>query len=99
MAEKTGKILVYDGIEDETPTLFADLRTRAPTTPATAALLGLVLDPDFPVKPYVYVLYTYDHILGDRDPAPRWGTPNTTGDPCPEPNAPKPARSAAGWSG
>jgi glucose/arabinose dehydrogenase len=85
VAEKTGKILVYDSIDDETPTLFADLRTEAYDT-GDRGILGLALDPGFPAKPYVYVLYTYDHILGDPEPAPKWGTPETTGDPCPEPN-------------
>jgi glucose/arabinose dehydrogenase len=85
VAEKTGKILVYDSIGDKTPTLFADLRTEAYDT-GDRGILGLVLDPGFPAKPYVYVLYTYDHILGDPKPAPKWGEPNATGDPCPEPN-------------
>ena len=31
----------------------------------------MALHPDFPATPYVYVLYTYDHILGD--PRPRRG--------------------------
>jgi glucose/arabinose dehydrogenase len=85
VAEKTGKILVYHGIADKTPTLFADLRTEAYDT-GDRGILGLVLDPGFPAKPYVYVLYTYDHILGDPEPAPKWGEPDATGDPCPEPN-------------
>lgn len=85
VAEKTGKILVFDNIDDKTPTLFADLRTQAYDT-GDRGILGLALDPSFPAKPYVYVLYTYDHILGDPEPAPKWGEPNTTGDPCPEPN-------------
>ena len=85
VAEKTGKILVYDSIADKTPTLFADLRTEAYDT-GDRGILGLVLDPGFPAKPYVYVLYTYDHILGDSEPAPKWGEPDATGDPCPEPN-------------
>ena len=35
-------------------------------------LLGMVLDPDFETNGNVYVSYTYDHILGDPAPAPRW---------------------------
>jgi len=85
VAEKTGKILVYGGLEDETPDLFADLRTSVYDT-GDRGILGLALDPDFPETPYVYVLYTYDHVLGEEAPAPRWGTPGTSGDPCPEPN-------------
>ena len=83
VAEKTGKILVFDGIEDSTPQLFADMRTKVYDT-GDRGILGLALDPDFPAKPYVYVLYTYDHILGDPEPPPKWGSEGTSGDPCPE---------------
>jgi len=44
----------------------------------------MALDPSFPTRPYVYVLYTYD-----KDPAsalvPRWGTAGVYSDPCPSP--------------
>jgi glucose/arabinose dehydrogenase len=83
VAEKTGKILVYDGVEDETATVFADLRTDVYDT-GDRGILGLALDPNFPAKPYVYVLYTYDHILGDPAAPPKWGGEETSGDPCPE---------------
>jgi len=83
VAEKTGKILVYDDIEDETPQLFADMRSKVYDT-GDRGILGLALDPSFPTKPYVYVLYTYDHILGDPAPPPKWGSAGTSGDPCPE---------------
>lgn len=85
VAEKTGRILVYDDLEDTSPTVFADLRTEVYDT-GDRGILGLVLDPEFDSgRPYVYVLYTYDHILGEASPAPRWGTPEASGDPCPEP--------------
>lgn len=83
VAEKAGKILVFDSLQDETPQLFADLRTDAYDS-GDRGILGLALDPQFPTHPYVYVLYTYDHILGEPAPPPRWGTPEKTGDPCPE---------------
>jgi glucose/arabinose dehydrogenase len=83
VAEKAGRILVYDGLEDTSPGLFADLRTEAYDM-GDRGILGLALDPEFPTRPYVYVLYTYDHILGDPNPAPRWGTADTSGDPCPD---------------
>ncbi|HKT84375.1 MAG TPA: PQQ-dependent sugar dehydrogenase, partial [Solirubrobacterales bacterium] len=85
VAEKTGLILVYDGIDDATPELFADLRTEVYDT-GDRGILGLALDPEFDQgRPYVYVLYAYDHVLGDPSPAPRWGEPGASGDPCPEP--------------
>ena len=42
-------------------------------------LLGLAIDPQFPTRPYVHVLYTYDHVLGSSNPSPCWG------DGCPNP--------------
>jgi glucose/arabinose dehydrogenase len=85
VAEKPGKILVYENVDDTTPEVFADLRTDVYDS-GDRGLLGLALDPDFPAQPYVYALYTYDHILGDPNPAPKWGKAKTTGDPCPDLN-------------
>ena len=86
VAEKPGKILVFDDLEDTEPELFADLRTDV-YDHGDRGLLGLALDPEFEAgRPYVYALYTYDHILGDAEPPPKWGTPETTGDPCPDLN-------------
>lgn len=86
VAEKPGIITFYDNLQDTTPTVFADIRTKVYDT-GDRGILGLALDPQFDSgRPYVYVLYTYDHILGDPAPPPKWGTPNQTGDPCPEPN-------------
>ena len=34
--------------------------------------MGLAVDPGYPTRPYVYVLYAYNHIIGDASPAPRW---------------------------
>jgi glucose/arabinose dehydrogenase len=85
VAEKAGRILVYEDFEDATPEVFADLRTDTYDR-GDRGLLGLALDPEFPSKPYVYALYTYDHILGSSESPPRWGKPNQSGDPCPEPN-------------
>jgi glucose/arabinose dehydrogenase len=85
VAEKSGKILVYDSLADHTPTLFADLRTEVYNA-NDRGLLGLALDPKFDEgHPYVYVLYAYDHQLGEEAPPPRWGNPDEDGDGCPEP--------------
>jgi len=43
----------------------------------------MALDPSFPAKPYVYVLYTYDAQIGGT--APRWDVPGQTSDGCPTP--------------
>lgn len=85
VGEKSGKILVYDSLSDHTPTLFADLRTEV-YNGNDRGLLGLALDPKFDEgHPYVYVLYAYDHQLGEAAPPPRWGNPGEDGDGCPEP--------------
>jgi uncharacterized repeat protein (TIGR01451 family) len=86
VAEKSGRIKVFDNLSDTTPTVFADLRTNVHDF-WDRGLLGLALDPAFPTNPYVYVLYAYDHILGDAAPPPRWGDtcpnpPGATGDGC-----------------
>ena len=86
VAEKRGTIKVFDSLSDTSPDTFADLRTNVHDF-WDRGLLGLALDPNFPVNPYVYVLYAYDHILGDPAPAPRWGdtcpsSPGATGDGC-----------------
>ena len=87
VAEKNGRIKVFDNLADTTPTLFADLSTNVYNF-WDRGLLGLALDPGFPVQPYVYVLYAYDHELGSSAPAPRWGTPGVLSDPCPSPPGP-----------
>lgn len=82
VAEKRGRIVVFDDLQDTTPTEFADIRDRVYDY-GDRGLLGLALDPDFPAQPIVYALYTFDHVLGE-DPAgffPRWGEPpNFEGD-------------------
>jgi glucose/arabinose dehydrogenase/PKD repeat protein len=76
IAEKSGLIKVYDSLADPTPTIFADLRTQTYDF-WDRGLLGLAVDPQFPARPYVYVLYTYD--------APPGGTAPTWNDTCPTP--------------
>ncbi len=63
VAEKTGRILVFDSLSDPTPTLFANLAKQVQDA-YDRGLLGLALDPGFPARPYVYALYTYDHQPG-----------------------------------
>jgi glucose/arabinose dehydrogenase len=82
VAEKSGLVKVFDSLSDPQPDIFADLRTQVHNF-WDRGLLGLALDPAFPEKPYVYVLYTYDAAIGGT--APRWGTPGATSDGCPSP--------------
>jgi glucose/arabinose dehydrogenase len=89
VAEKPGRIWVYDDLEDKTRTLFADLRASVYDR-EDRGLLGLELDPKFTEgRPYVYALYTWDHVLGEAwNPlTPEYGTPFVSGDPgCPTQN-------------
>jgi glucose/arabinose dehydrogenase len=87
VAEKTGDILVYESLADPIPAVFDDLQVPVYDT-GDRGLLAIELDPEFPTKPYVYALYTYNHVIGEpARPTPAWvnedGEP--TGDPCPKP--------------
>ena len=82
VGEKSGLIKVFDSLSDTSPTIFADLRTQVHNF-VDRGMLGLTLDPQFPARPYVYVLYTYDAVPGGT--APRWGTVGGTSDGCPNP--------------
>jgi PKD repeat protein/glucose/arabinose dehydrogenase len=87
VAEKRGVIKVFDSLADTTATVFADLNVNVYNF-WDRGLLGMALAPNFPTDPYVYVLYTYDHVLGSTATAPRWGTPGVYSDPCPTPPGP-----------
>jgi glucose/arabinose dehydrogenase/PKD repeat protein len=80
--EKRGVVKVFSSLTDTTPTVFADLRTSV-FNGWDRGMMGLALDPAFPTKPYVYVLYAHDADIGSV--APKWGTPNTDDDTCPDP--------------
>src|SRR3954454_544313 len=82
VAEKNGRIKLFHGLSDPTPTIVADLRTQVHNF-WDRGLLGLALDPQFPVRPFIYVLYAYDAKPGGT--APAWGTPGDASDGCPNP--------------
>jgi glucose/arabinose dehydrogenase len=82
VGEKSGLIKVFDSLSDPSPMVFADLRPQVHNH-IDRGLLGLTLDPEFPTRPYVYVLYTYDAEPGGVHP--RWGTDTSTSDDCPNP--------------
>lgn len=90
VAEKRGVVKVYDNLSDTTPTDLIDLRTEVYNF-WDRGLLGLALHPNFPTKPYVYLLYTYDFDPNFKDPNtgqpkfPRWGAANSDSDPCSNP--------------
>lgn len=82
LAEKSGRIKIYDSLSDPSPTTYTGLLPNV-NNYWDRGLLGLALDPSLTggtgTGSYVYVLYAYDHILGSPDPAPRWS------DACPNP--------------
>ncbi|MBA3234415.1 MAG: PQQ-dependent sugar dehydrogenase [Chloroflexi bacterium] len=86
VAEKRGVILRYSSATSTTPVVFADLNTNVHNY-WDRGLLGLAVHPQYPSQPYVYVLYAYNHILGDSTPAPRWpaNSPGSYADSCPTP--------------
>ena len=79
VAEKSGVIKEYSSLDDTTPTVFADLSPEVDDY-WDRGLLSIALDPDFPTKPYVYALFTFDAAIG--------GTPPAWGDDCPTPPGP-----------
>lgn len=83
VATKPGEILVYQSVNDPAPTVFADLRGDV-YDHGDRGLLGIELDPEFEAaRPYVYALYTWDHVLGEPwDPEhPKYGKIGVSGDP------------------
>lgn len=80
IAEKRGTIKVYDSLLDGTSDTLADLSAIV-RGQGDHGLLGLAIDPGFPIRPYVYILYTVDKPpfwLG-FDPSFQWN------DVCPTP--------------
>jgi glucose/arabinose dehydrogenase len=59
VAEKRGVVKAFDGLGDPTPTTVIDLRADTMDV-SDRGLLGLAVDPGWPARPYVYVLYTRD---------------------------------------
>ncbi|MDQ1522074.1 MAG: hypothetical protein QOI55_3147, partial [Actinomycetota bacterium] len=80
VAEQRGIVDVFDNVNDPTPKVFADLRTEVYHY-FDRGLLGLVVDPAFPTRPYVYVEYVVDAPVGSEPPT--YGSPDTDSDPCP----------------
>lgn len=88
VAEKGGKIKIFNSVTDPNPTVFADLTTNVHNF-WDRGLLGIALDPNFVSNHNIYALYTYNHILGDSAAPPRWPPRDAFGnDDCPTPPGP-----------
>ncbi len=70
VAEKSGRILMYANLLDDTPQLVADLGDAVHDF-QDRGLLGLALHPDFPERPWLYVAYSFNGGLF-AGPSPRW---------------------------
>jgi glucose/arabinose dehydrogenase len=70
VAQLDGVIKVFDGLDDTSASVYADLSQKV-AFHNDRGLLGMTLDPQFTTgRPYVYVTYTYDAAIGQQ--APRW---------------------------
>ena len=76
VAEKSGRVRVYRGVDDPEPAVAIDLSEQVQDF-WDRGLLGMALDPAFAVNGRLYVLYTRDAAIDGE--APRWG------DGCPDP--------------
>jgi len=84
VTDKNGRIKTFSSVNDQTPTLTADL-TRDVQSRGDRGLLGMKLDPAYPDQPYVYVSYTYDAPIGGTAPSPSPNTHSVSGgDGCSE---------------
>jgi len=70
VAEKRGTVTEFSDLRDRTPRVFAALGPRVFTN-GDRGLFALVLDPGFPRRPFVYVLYTFDGPVDAREPLGR----------------------------
>ena len=82
VAEKAGAIKVVRLGARGSPRVFADLGSRV-FVGGDRGLFGLALDPGFPERPFVYVLYTFDGPPGAREPLDRRRCPGLFDGACP----------------
>lgn len=87
VTEKRGLVLGFDGHDDRRPEVVADLRREVHSF-HERGLMSAVLDPRFPLRPYLYVAYTHNAPIGGA--APFWGRPGERTESC-LPGAPDPA--------
>lgn len=100
VTQKSGLVTTYDRQPDGTysdpePTDFANLRTQVHNY-YDRGLLSLAIDPDFPERPYVYVVYTWDRDPRRPGKVPAYGEPDAYYDDCPEPAGTGPDGTAPG---
>ena len=82
VAEKRGRVVVFPSLTESKPRVFADLGRRVFAL-GDRGIFGLALDPRFPARPYVYVLYTFDGPVDARRPLGRGSCPPLLAGGCP----------------
>nr|MDP9491685.1 PQQ-dependent sugar dehydrogenase [Actinomycetota bacterium] len=85
VAEKSGRVKVFDSLSDPTPSTTVDLNVNVYDF-WDRGLLGMAIDPGYPTKRYLYLLYTHDADIGGL--APKFGIPGVLSDDCPTPPGP-----------
>jgi glucose/arabinose dehydrogenase len=91
-AGEDGRVWEYQNLTSATPRLVADLSGDAAGSKEVMdwedrGLLALAVDPAYPVRPYLYLLYTYNAPPGRRGPV--WPfDPITDSNTCPTPPGP-----------
>jgi len=63
VAERNGRVIEFDSLEDSTPTLVLSILDKV-MAKGDRGILGMKLDPEYPTKPYIYLSYTYDAPIG-----------------------------------
>ena len=82
VAERSGRVMLFDSSADVSPTLIVDINPDVMAR-GDRGLLGLKLDPEFPAEPYLYLAYTHDAPIGGQAPA-QSDDPISGGDACDE---------------
>lgn len=72
VAERNGRVKVFDGVDDPSADLVLDITAEVHAT-HDRGLLGMALDPDYPANPYLYLSYPYDAPPGGIAPVHEQG--------------------------
>jgi glucose/arabinose dehydrogenase len=81
VAERSGLIKVFSSLSDTTADIYADLQPQVMSY-WDRGLLGMALDPNFPTKGSIYVLYTLDAPIGGAPPVFNDNCADPTGNGC-----------------
>lgn len=73
VAERNGKVKVFEGIFDPVPELALDITDEVHSI-HDRGLLGMALHPEYPAQPYLYLSYPYDAPAGEEAPVHAGGS-------------------------